>query len=116
MQANLVGHKDTISRSYAFGEYCIDWDGTADPFICGTQTVSSSEVVSFSSSVHWKYCGGPVTTGAVLYKDIKLFFIYCIVQLGFLPWEIQVASLGKDSCDRVALPNLRCMLGVSVGP
>ena len=35
----------------------------------------------------------------------------CIVPIGFLPWEIRVA-LGKASCDRVALPNLGCMLGV----
>ena len=41
----------------------------------------------------------------------------CTVPLGFLPWEIRVVfSSGKASCDRVALPNLRCMPGVLVCP
>ena len=43
-------------------------------------------------------------------------FYKCIVPIGFLPWEIRVAFLGKASCNRVALPNLRCMLGVIVFP
>ena len=36
----------------------------------------------------------------------------CTVSLGFHPWEIRVLSHGKASSDRVALPNLPCMLGV----
>ena len=34
--------------------------------------------------------------------------------MGFLPWEIWVAFPGRVSCDRVTLPNPRCMLGVLV--
>ena len=34
----------------------------------------------------------------------------CIVPLGFLPWKIWVAFPGESQCNRVALPNLRCML------
>ena len=40
-----------------------------------------------------------------------------IVTLGSLPWEIRVAfSPGKTSCDRVALPNPRCVLNGLVFP
>ena len=45
-----------------------------------------------------------------------LFFNNCIVPLQFLPWEIWVALPEKASCDGIALPNLRCMLGVLVFP
>ena len=44
---------------------------------------------------------------------LLLFTFYnCIVSVGFLPWEIRDAfrSKGKASCDRIALPNRRCML------
>ena len=37
-----------------------------------------------------------------------------IAPLGLLPWEIRSLSTGKAICDRVALPNLRCMLDVYV--
>ena len=37
--------------------------------------------------------------------------------MGFLQWEIRVAfSPRKASCNRIALPNLGCMLGVLVFP
>ena len=39
-------------------------------------------------------------------------FYSCIVPLGFLPWEIRVASPRGKPAATVALPNLRCMLGV----
>ena len=53
------------------------------------------------------------------FEIVLSFFTFtcynCIAQVGFLPWEIRV-SPGTASCDRVALPNLRCMLGVLVFP
>ena len=39
-----------------------------------------------------------------------------IVCLGSLEWEMCVAFPGETSCDRAALPNLPCTLGVSVFP
>ena len=39
-----------------------------------------------------------------------------IAPLGFLPRGIRVAFPGKDSCDRVPIPNLRCTLGAIVFP
>ena len=36
--------------------------------------------------------------------------------MGFLLWKNRVAFPGKASCDRDALPNLGCMLGVLVFP
>ena len=41
-----------------------------------------------------------------------VFFNYnCIVPLGFFPGKFRLLSPEKASCDRVALPNLQCMLG-----
>ena len=45
------------------------------------------------------------------------YYYNCIVAMGSLPWETRVAfPRGKASRDRVALPNLWCMLGVLVFP
>ena len=57
-----------------------------------------------------------MNTHAYTYTSFLLLIYNCIVPLGFLPWEIQVALPGKASCDRVALPNLTGMLGVLVFP
>ena len=44
-------------------------------------------------------------------------FNNCIVRLGFPPHEkFGLPSPRKVSCDRVALPNLRCMLGLFTRP
>ena len=47
-----------------------------------------------------------------------IFFYNCIVmsQWNFSQRKFGLPSLGKASCDRIALPNLRCMLGVLVFP
>ena len=51
------------------------------------------------------------------YLRFFLFFLPLHCPIGiFLLWEIWVASPGKASCNRVALLNPRCMLGVSVFP
>ena len=56
------------------------------------------------------------TVSERLKKCLWSFYYYFILQLccmGFLPWEIRVAfSPGKANCDRVALPNRQCMVGV----
>ena len=50
----------------------------------------------------------------------RFFFIFTFynsnVPMGFCPGKIGFLSPGKASCDKVALPNLRCMLGVLVFP
>ena len=55
----------------------------------------------------------------LLQLKLVLIFIYiffssnnCIVPLGFLDRKFGFLSPEKASCDRVALPNLQCMLGV----
>ena len=47
-----------------------------------------------------------------------LFFIYITVlpHLDFAHRKFRLLPPGKASCKRVALPNLRCMLGVLVYP
>ena len=52
----------------------------------------------------------------LLASNFTFTFYNCIVPVGFLPRENLVAFPGKASCDRVALPNLLCMLGVLVFP
>ena len=48
---------------------------------------------------------------------VCIFVFYdCIVQLGFSHEKFGLLSPGKASCDRVALPNLPCMLDVLVFP
>ena len=34
----------------------------------------------------------------------------------FFHWKFGLLFMGKTSCDRVVLPNLQCILGVSVFP
>ena len=43
-------------------------------------------------------------------------FYNCIVPMGFLPWKIRVAFPGKSLLRQSHVPNLPCMLGVSVFP
>ena len=43
---------------------------------------------------------------------IPLFSNYCFVPLGFLPGKIQVALLGKASCDSHATQPTHCILSI----
>ena len=45
-----------------------------------------------------------------------LLFTTVLSQLDFSHAKYRLPSPGKASCDRVALPNLRCMLGVLLFP
>ena len=61
-----------------------------------------------------------VVTSFFLFLFFFFFFLTLFTAL-LSPWDITyrkfgLPSLGKASCDRVALPNLQCMLGVLVFP
>ena len=55
-------------------------------------------------------------------QTLDLFFLFLFLftpvlsQCDFSHGKFWLISPGKASCDRVALPNLRCMLGVLVCP
>ena len=44
--------------------------------------------------------------------DCSLLFSTVLSHFGLHPWEFRLPFPGKASCDRVELPNLRCMLDV----
>ena len=52
---------------------------------------------------------------ASLLCKLWLWFFFCTAALSYWDFshgKFRLLSLGKASCNRVALPNLRCMLGV----
>ena len=52
--------------------------------------------------------------GIVMIYQETDFLLQLFCPSGFLPWEFGLLSPGKASCDTVALPNPRCVLGALV--
>ena len=77
-------------------------------------------LVTLLSSLHIVFlwlCYPNPTLLWLCYPTSTLFFFYnCTVQVGFSHGKFGLPSPGKVSCDRIAPPNLQCMLGDLVFP
>ena len=117
----------TMSPTYGWNRWCQNGITGRIPSVVrglGPDGQKGSMTISTATCSSWRGVGFVRLYLAVvspwhdtkLFCSLSVFFTTVLFQWDFSHRKFGLPSLGKASCDRVALPNLRCMLCVLVLP